>query len=127
MLYTSEVTGKSYKTVKELEAAEVEFNKAHEAELKAKEERKVAATEVEKAYTAVLNARKEAKAIVDKANKEASDLIRKSELDYQKLKDEFIKKFGSYHVSYTNNNGKEVVTVSDLFDSFNSIFNSFWF
>ena len=56
--------------------------------------------------------------------KEAKEAIRKADEEYYKLRDEFVNKYGSYHVSYSNKDGNEIVTVSDLFDSF---FNRFWF
>lgn len=108
MLYTSELTGKSYKTVKELEAAEKEFNKAHEAELKAKEEKKTAAEAVKKAIKARIKAEiasKKAKAEAYKVYLEACDKADKTITEAKKAEKEqlslFCDKYGSFHDTIT--------------------------
>ena len=106
MLYTSEKTNKSYKTVEELEAAEKEFDKA-EAEKKALVEvKKTRAKEVESAYQEYLNVRKE-----------AFEKVREAEKKYIELKD-----YHGYHYTYVNDNGKESITFGDLVEAFLSTF-----
>jgi len=111
--YYSKLLNKPFDTLDELKAAEEEYHKAHDEELKRAEERKQRAKAVEEAYRHSMDVRRE-----------ANEAIRKADEEYYKLRNEFVKDYGSYHVSYSNKDGNEVVTVSDLFDSF---FNKLWF
>lgn len=113
--YYSKLLKKPFDKLEDLKTAEDEYNKAHEAELKKAEERKIRAKEIEEAYKHSMQVRKD-----------ANELIRKADEAYYKLRNDFIKDYGSYHVSYSNSNGNEVVTISDLFDSFFN-FNKIWF
>lgn len=101
MKILSEKTGKTYATVDECIAAEKEFDDALEAEKKKKEElasnRKARATEVEEAYKAISVAKK----------------------NYYKVLQNFIKDYGSFHM--TLNTGDD-----NPFDDFDRIFD-FWF
>ena len=74
MLYLSEKTNKSYKTVKELEAAEKEFDKAEEEKKHAIELRKAEATEVK----AAIKSRVEAEVEARKAKAEAYEIYLKA-------------------------------------------------
>jgi len=120
----SQLLKKPFATLDELKEAEDEYNKAHAEEIRRAEERKVRAKEVEDAYKATLDVRRQAKEIIDEANRKASEMIRNAEGHYNNVKEEFIKDYGSFHMSYTNNNGNTIVSVSDLFDS---MFKNFWF
>ena len=113
VVYRSKLLNKEFTDLEELKKAEADYNAVHEVEIKKAEERKAAAKEIEEAYKHAMAVRKEAK-----------EAIRKADEEYYKLRDEFVNKYGSYHVSYSNKDGNEIVTVSDLFDSF---FNRFWF
>lgn len=106
MLYTSEVTGKSYKTVEELEAAEAEAKKAEEEKTKKSEEKKARADEVKAAYEEYL-----------KVKEEALESIRKAEKHYEELRDKFAEDYGGYHMTYVNDNGKKSITFSDVLES----------
>lgn len=106
MLYLSEKTGKSYKTVEELEAAEKEFDKA-EAEKKALVEvKKARAKEVEDAYLELQKVREEAFAKISEA-----------ETKWIELRDKFAEDYHGYHMTYSNINGKKEISFSDLVDS----------
>ena len=107
MLYTSEKTNKSYKTVEELEAAEKEFDKAEEEKKALVEVKKTRAKEVQDAYEAYLNVRKEAYKSISEAEKK-----------YIELRNKFAKDYNGYHYTYINDNGKESITFGDLVDSF---------
>ena len=111
--YYSKLLNKPFDTVEELKAAEDEYNKAHEVELRKTEERKAKAKAIEAAYKHSMDVRRT-----------AQQAIREADEEYYKLRNEFVKEYGSYHVSYSNTNGNEVVTVSDLMDSF---FKTLWF
>lgn len=121
--YKSKLLNKYFDDYGELVKAEDAYTKAHAAELEAAEKRKTRAKEIEEAYKEVIATRKEAKAILDEANKKASDLIRTSEDKYTKLKNDFIKDYHSFHMSFTDTDGNTVVSVSDFLDS---VFNNFW-
>ena len=107
MLYTSEVTGKSYKTVKELEADEKAYQEAQSLKLKACEEKKARAKEVEDAYLEF-----------QKVKEEAYDSITKAENKWISLRDAFAKDYGGYHMTYTHNNGEKRITFEDLIHNF---------
>ena len=97
MLYTSEITGKSYRTANECVKAEEEALNAQakkkQEEEKKNAERKAAAGRVEAAR----------KAYVDAQHK------------YREELEDFCQKFGTYHSSIS---GKEIPTLFDLFDLF---------
>lgn len=80
MKYYSDKTKKVYDTVELLEAAELAHDKAQEAELAKQRDRKTRAAEVKKAREALKNAQK----------------------NYQDLMNKFIKDYGSYHETYSN-------------------------
>lgn len=107
MLYLSEKTGKSYKTAKELEAAEAELAKAEEEKTKLAEEKKARAKEVEDAYLAYQE-------VKEKALKE----IAEAEAKWVKLRDKFVEDYHGYHMTYTNVNGKKEIAFGDLVGSF---------
>lgn len=107
MLYTSEVTGKSYKTVKELEAAEAEAKKAEEEKKALVEVKKTRAKEVEDAYLEY-----------QKVREEAYQKISEAEKKWLNLRDKFAEDYHGYHMTYSNINGKEEVSFSDLLDCF---------
>ena len=107
MLYTSEVTGKSYKTVKELEAAEAEFKKAEEEKAKLVEVKKTRAKEVEDAYLEL-----------EKVKEEAYSKIAEAEKKWIELRDKFAQDYNGYHMTYVNNNGQKRITFDDLVNNF---------
>lgn len=82
MLFTSEKTMKSYKTVEELEAAEKKFDEEHAAEAKLKEEKQAALAAI-KAKEAEL-----AKLYDEVATKRQ---------EIEKAQFEFAKKYNGYH------------------------------
>lgn len=103
MLYTSEKTGKSYKTVDDLSKAEKCYDTAHASEIKKSEEKKARAQEISDAWKDVLEARKQ-----------AQDILKKADEKYDALKEAFIRDYGSYHLSYYNDGGKKEITVDDI-------------
>ena len=107
MLYTSEVTGKSYKTVEELEAAEAEAKKAAEEKEKLSAEKKARAEEVEQAYLEY-----------QKVKEECYNKMADAERKWLELRDKFAEDYHGYHMTYINNNGKKEISFGDLVDSF---------
>lgn len=106
MKYYSEKLDKMFDDATELVEAEKAYDEAHKAELKAKEEKKLDAKKVENAYKEYLDICKEASKMVDEAEK-----------NWLSEKNLFVQKYGSYHMTYTNDNGQEAVSVYDFFDS----------
>ena len=107
MLYTSEITGKSYKTVKELEEAEKLVKQAEEEKSKLLATKRDRAKKVEEAY---LN--------YQKIKTEKLQEIAKAEEEWITLRNEFAKDFGGYHMTYTNMNGKEEISFGDIVNAF---------
>ena len=103
MLYTSELNGKSYKTIKELEAAEAEIKKQEQEKAALAEVKKTRAKEVQTAYEEYLAVRKEAYSKIAEAEKK-----------YLALRDSFAKDYKGYHCTYTYHDGREDVTFEDL-------------
>lgn len=111
MKYYSEKLDKMFTTAKELEIAEVAYDEAHKAELKAKEEKKVDAKKVEDAYKNYLS-----------VCKKATQMVNEAEDEWLKARNEFIEKHGSYHMTYTNTDKGESIKVASIFDLFEDFF-----
>lgn len=107
MLYTSELTGKSYKTVKELEKAELEYKEEAEKKLAETELKKTRAKEVEEAYLHY-----------QKVKEDAYKAIAEAEEVWIKLRDEFAKDYHGYHMTYSNVNGQKQITFNDIVNHF---------
>lgn len=96
MLYTSEMTGKSYKTVEELKAAENAVISKKAAEEKEKADKKAELAGIKSAATSYLK-------LVEANNKARADLKSKEEEAYSKYKEEldkFAAKHNGYHLTY---------------------------
>ncbi|MBO7732410.1 MAG: hypothetical protein J6S67_07650 [Methanobrevibacter sp.] len=88
MLYYSEKSKKFYKTEEELKEAEEAFD-AERAEIdKRAAEKKSRAQEVEKAYKHA-----------EEVRKTAAEMIREADKEYYTLRNEFVKDYGSFHMS----------------------------
>lgn len=108
MLYLSEKTGKSYKTVKELEADEKALVAKEEEQKKLSLEKKERADEVGEAY-------KEYEKLKVKFAKELDEAYGK----YEELRDRFAKDYGGYHMTYTCSGDEEPkISFSSLVDCF---------
>lgn len=90
MLYYSKKTKKLYETVEELETAE----KAYDAE-RAEAEKKAA--EKKDRAKAIEGAYKHAQEV----RKAAAEMIKDADKKYYDLRNEFIKDYGSFHMSYS--------------------------
>ena len=99
MKYLSEKTNKTYATVEELEKDEKKFDLAQKEKENALSKKKEDAKKVQDAYQNLLDIRK----------KYYED-IKKAEQNYYILKNQFIEKYGCWHMTYTNNNGEENIS-----------------
>ena len=90
MKYYSEKLKKVYDTVEQLQVAEVEYDKAHAAEIAKQKERKARANEIDAARKELVNAQ----------NK------------YNDLVNKFVKDYGSYHATY--NDSDKITNTTDL-------------
>jgi predicted transcriptional regulator len=147
MKYYSDKLDKKFETVEELETAEKDYD-AKETEKKAlAETRKAESKEVVDAFKKFQGIKQDSlkelnKKIaelkdtytseVEKAKEEYMSKIGDAETDYSTKLNEFIKKYGSFHYSYTSDNLDESDNsiIKELFDSFNfadilDIFNLF--
>lgn len=106
MLYTSELTGKSYKTIEELEKAEAELAAEKAAKEKLSAEKAARANEVTAAYEEYLAVREKAFAEIAQAEKKWTD-----------LRDKFAEDYNGYHMTYKVENGKRSVTFGDLVEA----------
>ena len=117
-LFKSEITGKVYETEQECLDAEKAHNELVLKQNKEKEERKEAADTIKVAYENCLNLRTE--------NKKKEQEAYKKYLD---LRNNFIDKYGSYHLSVTQKNDLKPVVdfgFDDLNKLVNSFFDNFW-
>lgn len=117
-LFKSEITGKVYDSEQECLDAEKEHQALIAKKDKEKEDRKLAADEIKKAYEEYV--------------KLCSD-DRKKEQDvynhYVTLRDEFIDKYGSYHLTVTQKNDSKPVVrfgFDELDNLVKSFFDNFW-
>lgn len=96
MLYTSEVTGKSYKTVEELKTAEKAVVDKKALEEKEKADKKAELAGIKEAATNYLR-------LVEANNKARANLKSNEEKAYSKYKEEldkFATKHNGYHLTY---------------------------
>lgn len=117
-LFKSEITGKVYESEQECLDAEKEHNELVLKQNKEKEERKASADEIKKAYEDYLALRKK--------NKESEGEAYSKYID---LRNKFVDKYGSYHVTVTQkNNLKPTVDLgfNELDKLVNSFFDNFW-
>lgn len=105
----SEAKGKPavFGTQKELEEAEKEFDGKRALEARKADERKADAKKVAEAYRHSLEVRR-------KATKE----IEEADRAYREERSKFVGKHGSYHMTYTEEDGKGLLTFGDLWDDF---------
>lgn len=120
--YYSNNTGKIYQTMDDLRAGEA----AYQIELEKKENlssiKRERAKAIEDAYKHTINVRKE-----------CSNKIKEADDEYYKLRDAFVKDYGSFHMTYTDSDSGHTSlstfsndVLSDVFDLFNS-FPGYWF
>ena len=112
--YHSKLLNKYFESYDDMLREEAEFKRQNEEKLKKQAERKERAAEVEDAYKKTLEARDQARKLIEEADKK-----------YYELRNKFIQDFGSYHISYTNTDGKEQLTVSDMVDAMFDAFKNF--
>lgn len=110
IVYRSKLLNKYYESYEDMLRDEAEFKRQHDEELKAKEEKQHALDEIRDAYTTYVN-------LVDEKNKVVAEAWQK----YNALKDEFIKKYGYFHMSYYNDGKTKELSLSDVVDEWNRI------
>lgn len=102
-IYESELTGKTYESKEEC----LEAEKQHKLQIKGKEERGKRAKEVKDAYEHYLK-------VCEEGRKKSTDAYNA----YVNLKNEFVKDYGSFHMTVTNEENKlPDVKVEPLFKS----------
>ena len=99
------VEGKYFDNLDEAKEEEKKLELAKKEKEEKIAKKKERAEEVQEAFKKLNDTRKKCFDEIDKAQEE-----------YIKLRDEFVKDFGSWHFTYTNNNGEETYSLSDLFD-----------
>ena len=115
-LFKSDVTGKVYESEKECLEAEKAHNELVLEQNKEKEERKEKADEIKTAYEDYLT-------LCTKNKKDEQEAYNK----YLKLRNDFIDKYGSYHLTVsTKNDLKPIVDFDEFNKSVQTFFNNFW-
>lgn len=117
-LFKSEVTGKVYESEQECLDAEKEHTELVLKQNKMKEERKASADEIKKAYEDYLDLCKKNKA-------DERDAYNK----YLDLRNNFVDKYGSYHLTVTQKDDLKPVVdfgFNELDKLVNSFFDNFW-
>ena len=117
-LFKSDVTGKVYDSEEECLKAEKEHNELVVKQNKEKEERKAFADEIKKTYEGYLNLCKKNKA-------DERDAYNK----YLDLRNRFVDKYGSYHLTVTQKGDLKPVVdfgFNELDKLVNSFFDNFW-
>ena len=111
MKYYSDLLKRPFNTVEELEKAEQEKQEQINALKKKNDERKDRANEVQDAYKKYLEIKKKNFEEIDNAYN-----------DYLKLRDKFVDDYGSFHMTFTNKDGNENYSLTDVFKDVNDIF-----
>lgn len=106
VLYHSDILNKNFFDYDELVKEEEAFEKENNEKLHLAEVKKTRAKEVEDAYLKLQSVKKE-----------CYDKIQEAENRWIELRDEFAKDYNGYHMTYSNVDGKEHVTFSDLLNS----------
>lgn len=135
MLFTSEITGKSYKTVEELEMAEKQVAEAKakaDAEKAAKTKELASLNEAANAYLALVNSNAKIRANLDEEERAAYNKY-KAELN------KFAEAHNGYHLTYKKNGDSIEFEVEDVrqerLEAYHeeqkklvrAILNNFWF
>jgi len=107
IVYRSKLLNKYFESYDDMLKEEAEFKKQNEEKLKQQEEKKNRALEIQKAKEHLIEVRKQ-----------ASDMIKEADKKYNDLVNKFIEDYHSYHESTYENNGKSVVTIGDVLDTF---------
>lgn len=107
ILYHSNLLNKNFDNYEDLVNAEEEFETKNAEKLRLTEEKKARAEEVQNAFLEYQQAQ-------EKAFKEISEAEKK----WVSLREKFAKDYNGYHMTYSNNNGKKIITFGDLFDDF---------
>lgn len=118
-LFKSEITGKVYESERECLDAEKAHNELITKQNKEKEERKSFADEIKKAYEDYL-------ALCTENKKKEKEVYNK----YLDLRNKFVDKYGSYHLTVSQKNDLKPVVdfgFDELNKLVNSFFNNFWF
>ena len=115
MKYFSEKLNKVFDDVKSLEEEEKLLEEKNKQKAELAEIKKTRAQEVEDAFKKTLEARKEAK-----------ELIKKADEEYENLKSKFIKDYGYFHMSFSNVDDKQLITVNDIIEDFFGNFPFSW-
>ena len=105
--YYSKLLNKPFDTLDSLVQAENAYKEEAEKKLRLVEEKKIRAKEVEDAYLEY-----------QKVKEEAYKQIAEAEKKWVELRDKFAQDYGSYHMTYVNNNGQRQVTFQDIVNSF---------
>ena len=101
--YYSKKLKTTFDSLEELRVAEKEAETILKVVEKAKEEKKDLAKKVSDAYANYI-----------KVGKEANKKIIEARNNYYAIRDECIEKYGSYHMTYTNSDGKETCEIDGL-------------
>ena len=118
-VFYSEVLDKYFDSKEECLEEERKHEEVEQAKVKAKETRAEDAKKVEEAFRATVEARKKASEIIQGANQ----LIDEADKAYYEARKEFVEKYGSYHMTYSNKDGvKQIIIGSSLFDVVKDIF-----
>ena len=100
--YYSKILKQPFDTLEALRTAEAKVKALEQA----KDEKKEDAKKVNEAYSNYV-------AVTQEANKN----ILKARKAFEDLKDAFVKKYGSYHMTYTSPDGSETREVSEVYSS----------
>jgi len=120
--FWSNILKRPFATVAELKEAENKYSEEEKKKKELSQTKKERAEEIQNAYKELLDTKKKADEIINKARQEAFKLIETKEHCYNELVNSFCRDYGSYHMSYSNANGDERISISDTLDSFNSLF-----
>ncbi len=117
--YYSKLLSTPFDTLDELRAAEKEYQDKLNAKAAAQSEKKALAENVEKAYANYVLTLEESQKEFNKL----TDKIAQAKSEYVDAKNQFIEKFGSFHMTYVNKEPKvdvsdaTTVKVNNIFDS----------
>ena len=113
IFYKSKLLNKYFDTWEELVEEETAYKKAHDEELKAKEEKA-------KALEAIKDAYKNYLAVVN----EQAKAVKEAWCKYVELRNDFAEKYHGYHMTYYNDGTSEEVNFNDAMGDIQKAFNN---
>ena len=124
--YYSKKLNKPFDTLDELRESEQEFKDEEAKKQEVIDAKKELAKRVESSYKTYIETLNGCREELEKVQKSLNESVAKSYNEYINAKNEFIEKYGSFHMTYTNKEPKVDTSSSNLPSVFSTLFEDFF-